>query len=573
MTDAYDQPAAGSDLPTASEVRELFEELRGEWSQRNSDYNWARQMYDGEHWDQSRNPPATGRYSLVANYIRPTVDGAIRDLFGRMPGIQVVPEGTDEPLRRKAEALEAVLYKSWMDNLAPVVFRRVAQNAALLRRGILYTWWDPKRTIVRFKSCAPENFYPVYDGADIVEAIYVTRVNTRLLKRRHPTVASMIHSDAGSDWVGTGVSDTSGGVTDALADDGAGRTMGTGGQTTVYDWFDNEGGWVRVMGEARIAQHLSIGEFPFVVIEDAVSGNEDEPRAAIEDIFELNQYLDQVISQQADIIRKYSNPTIIDAGSGQAPEVVKKTVQGEGGVLPIRKDGMVSYLNWQGTPPDITAQFERVRATLMDLGGRNEAAYGRTVTNQSGVMTNMALSPTVAAAQERMELFGLGLAKLNELILLTYEKNLRGGVIRASALRPRGAAMSGYVPVAGEIRGSDIAGWYHNRIKWPAVLRTDDPVYVQTEISKMTANPPVQSVYTTMENLGIEDVESERDRLQEQLQDPTWHPDRLSSAIEAAGALSQTALDPAFEGLAPGGPDMAMAAQAAGNPNRDTLAG
>lgn len=571
MTDSYEKPAAGSDLPTVSEVRELFEELRGEWSQRNADYNRARQMYDGEHWDQTTNPPAVGRYSLVANYIRPTVDGAVRDLFGRMPGMQVVPPGVDEMNRRKAEALEAVLYQSWMDNEAPLVFRRVAHNAILVRRGILYTWWDPKRSIVRFRSCAPENFYPVYDGHDVVEAIYVTRVNTRLLRRRHPTVADRIMPDAGSDWVGSGVASTESGVTDALGDEGSGRIMGTGGQTTVYDWFDAQGRWVRVMGDARIAQTLRIGQFPFVVVEDAVSGDEDEPRAAIEDVFELNQYLDQVISQQADIIRKYSNPTIIDAGSGQPPEVVKKTVQGEGGVLPIRKDGTVAYLNWQGTPPDITAQFERVRATLMDLGGRNEAAYGRTITNQSGVMTNMALSPTVAAAQERMSIFGLGLSHLNELILRTYEKNLGGATIKATALRPRGESLSVFAPIMGEITGTEIGGWYHNRIKWPAVLRTDDPVYVQTEISKMTANPPVQSVYTTMENLGIEDVESERDRLQEQLQDPVWHPDRLQSAIEAAGALSQTSLDPAFEGLAPDG--MGMAATAAGNPNRDLLAG
>lgn len=579
---AVEKPVIDSGLPTVSEVREAFAVLRADWSGRNGEYSRARRICRGEHWNAD-NPAERGRYSLVVNYVSPLIEGAVRDLFGRMPGIQVMPRTVEEPDRRLAEALEAALYQTWADNDAPIVFRRLAHNAVLLRRGILYNWWDPSRKIVRFKSCAPENFYPVMDGDDVAESIYVSRVSTRLLKRRYPSLADRIASDAGGEWESADgrPSAVSDGITDALGDGGGSRrTMVGGGQTTVYDWVDSTGGWVRVMSEARIASKLLIGRSPFITFEDAIAGDEGEPRARVEDIFELNQYLDRILSQHADIIHKYANPTVIDRGSGVDPAVAKRTIQGDGGYLPIRKDGEIGYLVWNGTPPDISAQYERVREAIMDIGGRNEAAYGRSMTNQSGVMTNMSMSPTVGAAAERMAVFGHGLARENEIILAFLEKNMAGDEIVARALRPRGPAMMSMMSIAGRFFGRDIGGWYHNRIKWPAVLRTDDPMYVQTELSKMVATPvPAQSVYTTMENLGIEDVEAELDRLQKQLEDPRMHPERLKSAIEAATALSGARLGPDMAGMGgvPGGggppPGLGSAAMAAGNPNAAALAG
>jgi hypothetical protein len=164
---------------SAVEVRELYRDLLAQYSARNAEYHVARERYNGRHWDPETNPEPNGRYSLTANYIRPTVDKSVEALVGTLPGIQVMPPGVDELARRIAEAEEALLYATWDVNDAELVFRRVAHNMVLLRRGLIYYWWDPTCMRVKFRSFAPDNYFPIYDGEDTVECVLVSRRNTR----------------------------------------------------------------------------------------------------------------------------------------------------------------------------------------------------------------------------------------------------------------------------------------------------------------------------------------------------------------------------------------------------------
>lgn len=556
----------------AQEVRSLYSELRASFSGRNEDYRIARDRYNGNHWDGVTLAAHPERYSLTLNYIRPTVDKVVRGIIGEMPGIQVMPPGTDDLARRLAEQEEAILYTAWEANNAPLVFRRVIHNMVLLRRGVLYYWWDARAKMVRFRSIAPDNYFPVYDGEDVVECIIVSRRNTRVLKQMYPDLADKIHSD---------------GETDAVIEDQryasatSGANMATEpltGTTIVLDWYNRDGDWVRVMGDAEHSANLSYGtgRVPVIEFQNNVRGDEREPGNEIDDIVELNQYLDQLISQGADIIKRYANPTIVDYGSGQDPQHIRDIIRTFGGVIPSRKDGKVAFLNWEGQPPDILNQRIAIMQAIHDLSGQPASAYGQTVTNQSGVMTNMSMTPSVATATDKQEVVGAGLILLNEDILRLYEKFMAGDTIKARGMRAKRPGLKRFEFFEVEITGSEIAGWYKNRIKWPSALRTDDPVFVQSEISKMTAQPPVQSVYTTAENLGIEDVEAELDRVKAQLEDPRFHPDRLAGAVDAAAALSEVPeLPPEMTGLDPGAsvtPDsMNTAAEGAGNPNRDQL--
>jgi hypothetical protein len=62
------------------------------------------------------------------------------------------------------------------------------------------------------------------------------------------------------------------------------------------------------------------------------------------------------------------------------------------------------------------------------------------------------------------------------------------------------------------------------------------------------------SLYTYLEKAGIEDVEAEIDRIQQQLEDPRLHPEVLKSAVDAAATVEGAGL-PGTElgGLAPDG--------------------
>jgi hypothetical protein len=567
---------------SAVEVRELYRDLLAQYSARNAEYHVARERYNGRHWDPETNPEPNGRYSLTANYIRPTVDKSVEALVGTLPGIQVMPPGVDELARRIAEAEEALLYATWDVNDAELVFRRVAHNMVLLRRGLIYYWWDPTCMRVKFRSFAPDNYFPIYDGEDTVECVLVSRRNTRELQRLYPSLKTQITPDEDSTGMlnegrqlpylpEMGESDASGIIRTPI-----------GGQTTVIDWYDRHGNWVRLMGDAEHSLNLAYGtgRVPIIEFNNNIFGDEREPRNDVDDIIELNQYLDQLISQQADVIRKYSNPTVVDYGSGQSPDAVKRIIQNpEGGVLPARKDARLEYLNWTGTPADFETQYQRVMSTIFDLSGKPASSYGQTMTNQSGVVTNLSLNPVTTNNAAKESLMGSAITKLNEDILRLYEKFSAGEVIEVRGMKPKRAGLTSQVYYEIGIKGKDISGWYKNRVKWPSALRTDDPVYVQNELAKMASDPPVQSIYTTLENLGVEDVEAELDRVKTQLEDPRFHPDRLSGAIEAANALQGTELPADMGGFTDvsgnGGIEdeelMNDAAVAGGSPNRDEL--
>jgi hypothetical protein len=114
------------------------------------------------------------------------------------------------------------------------------------------------------------------------------------------------------------------------------------------------------------------------------------------------------------------------------------------------------------------------------------------------------------------------------------------------------------------ITGEEIGGWYKNRIRWPSAIRVDDPVYIQNDLAQVTSDPPAKSLYTSMEDRGIEDVEAEMQRIGNELEDPRLHPDRLQAGIDAMGGAASAAPAPG-PGMGEGG-DLAGAMASTGAP-------
>ena len=570
---------------SVEDVRSLYRQLRGAYSKRNADYALNRGYYRGEHWGTEELPKPEGiRYTLTINYVRPTVDKSVQFLLGQMPGIQVMPRGVSPADRKQAERSEALLYYAWERNDAPIVFRRLALNALLLRLGWVYTWWDAGVGMARFRSIAPDNVYPVYDGEEIVQVVVVSRRLTSELRAKYPDLAANILPDVEGDDVidnnGSRFTRMMSGVAGALGfgrgyEENLDSKVSELAQTTVIDWFDRDGNWARVMGEAihQVNLGYGLGRVPLVPFQLTPGGDESELPSEVDAIAELNLYLDTLASQHADIIRRYANPTVIDEGSGQDPQDIRNAIQAEGGVIPVRLKANVRYLNWEGTPPDITEQYNRVLAAIYDLSGKPPSVYGQLVTNQSGVATNMALSPATASTEERQSMFGHGLIQLNEVLLRMYEK--MGGSLSVKGVRAKRPGSPLMIPYAEDFSGAEIDGWYVNRIKWPSVLRTDDPVFVQNEVAKKDAN--LQSTYSTMENIGIEDTEMELDRLRVELEDPVLHPEVMEASVNAATALMGAAVPDPMAALDPAtaatmDPGMVNAnAKAAGSPHTKQL--
>ena len=548
-----------------SQVMELYRTLRTQWQARNAEYDDARQRYNGVHWDAATNPEPANRYSLTLNYLKPFVDKSIQSLVGRIPAIQVMPSAVDEVARRHAEQLEGILYGTWMANDVPRVLFNLAWNSFVLRRGIAYVWWDPKAKLARFKSITPDHFYPEYDGDDIWRCVYVSRRNTDRLRSEYPKYAEEITPDGEMNYTPT-INDN---LFRATAKD----------QTTIIDVFGADGSHTRVMGDAVINRDLQypFKAIPFIEFPCYPQSGLAEPLNLISQLVELNQYLDQLVSQKADIIARYANPTILDTASGQSPEEIRRAVAAQGAVIPIRRDGTISLLNWTGTVPAIDEQITLILDTMFDLAGKPRASFGQTITNQSGIQTNLSLNPTLQSNEAHESVWGLALSQMNEYLLMIWEEFMKGDQI---SFRGRYSAPSGTQKIFDiSLMGRDIGGWYKNRIKWPSAVRTDDPVYVQNLLQQLQAQPfPAISLYTYLELMGIEDVEAEADRIGMQLEDPRFHPDRMTSTVEAMTKM-QGSMVPGMEGntedpgAVPGG-DAAFtdSMAAAGTPDQAMLA-
>lgn len=546
------------------EIMDLYVSLQSKWAGRNGEYDSARRRYNGEHWDPDTNPEPQNRYSLTLNYLKPFVDKSVQSLVGRMPAIQVMPSGTDAVSRRHAEMLEGVLYGTWQANDAQKHLFTAAWDSFVLRRGMLYLWWDPGKKMVRFKSVTPDNFYPEYDGEDMWRAVYTSRRNTDRLKKEYPELADDIHADSEMSMPPT--------ANDSLAH------ITAGDQTTVFDVFDIDGNHTRQMGEASYSRKLQypFKNIPFIEFPCFPQGGYAEPLNAIDQLVELNQYLDQLVSQKADIIARYANPTILDMASGQSPEDIRRAVAAQGAVIPIRRDGDIRLLNWAGTVPAIDEQITLVLDSLFDLAGKPRASFGQTITNQSGIVTNLSLNPTLQSNEAHETIWGASLSQLNEWILMLWEEFMKGDEI---SFRGRyGTQSGGQKAFDVTMAGKDIAGWYKNRMKWPSAVRTDDPVYVQNHLQQLQAQPfPALSLYTYLEEMGREDVEAEIDRIGQQLEDPRFHPDRMTAAAGAIGALQQNSV-PGTSGMpsqavVPGQDEaFSDSMAAAGSPDQQALA-
>lgn len=525
---------------TLEEVINLERTLRESWTTRNAEYDLARRRYFGEHWDAVTNPEPHNRYSLTLNYLKPFVDKSVQNLVGRIPAIQVNPPGVDQESRRLAERLEGVIYGTWEKNDMGQILQKTAWDSFVLRRGLIYIWWDSKKECVKFKNCTPEHFFPEYDGDHIYRTVYVQRRSTAALKDQYPELASKIEPDDP--------------MTYPLVEGSSLERRTLADQTTVIDVYTQDGDFYRAMGEAFFHQKLNLPweGVPFVEFPCYPVSGETEPLNLIDQLVELNQYLDQLVSQQADIIQRYANPVVVAKATGQSPESIRKAMGAPGAVIPVRADGDLSLLGWQGNIPAIDQQMQFVIDSLFDLGGFPRSAFGQQTSQETGTQTNMSLTPTIQSNEQHQSIWGQQLALLNTYILMLWEKNMSGQEISFQGSYKKASGTNKYYEVT--ITGDEINGWYKNCIKWPNAIRVDDPVFVQNLLQELTSQPPAISLYTYLEERGREDVEAEIDRIQQQLEDPRLHPDVLNSAVDAAATVQDAQLmGGEFGGLAPDG--------------------
>ena len=332
--------------------------------------------------------------------------------MGRQPGIQVMPVGVDYAAREHAEKLEGVLYATWDYSNAHELFQRIAWDGFVLRRGVLWYGWVPKDKMVKYHYVSPDDFYPEYDGDDIYHCVLVHRRHIEALKRDYPEFADKLEPDNSGET--------------ALIYGQDQPRMNQTNYITVYDYYDSDCNWVRIAGD-YILNKANLGyktkEVPFIEFPYNPSNGNREPRNGIDQLVELVQYLSQLISQKADIIRTYANPTVLDVMSGQAPEEIRRAVAAEGSVLASRPGRQYPLPQLGRLRPRASMSKSRSSWTSSStsLASRVPRSAKRSRTSPVWSPTSR-LTPTLQSNEAQETIWGKRLSLLNRRTLELVEK-------------------------------------------------------------------------------------------------------------------------------------------------------
>jgi len=304
-------------------------------------------------------------------------------------------------------------------------------------------------------------------------------------------------------------------------------------------WTDND--YLLTVG-GRIVENDTnpYKRIPYVVIPNIDSGEGPEGLSDVDALVAvnnqtgLNNHLNWLLSDNFYVLRRLADPTLIwEMPPPNSADVIAGIIGG-GGMLPSRLGGKIYYLAYPGQPQDMALMMDRLRAAGIEVVGLNETAFSGQ--SQGSIQTGPSLEinftnvlSTLSAKQKQWE---VGLKRLNSMMLKLMSDEGDIGVVdnpSATTRAQRSMQLNGR---------KDVGAHREVKITWPGLLPKDDMAAAQLELQKHQQG--VQSIYTTLENLGFDFPDDELERIRQEMQDENLHPQQQANLGRAQAAL-QTA--------------------------------
>ena len=278
-------------------------------------------------------------------------------------------------------------------------------------------------------------------------------------------------------------------------------------QANIIKYYDkNE---LVILQDGKEVQRIEhdFGFLPVVFGQNRVKPHYLEGIGDLEQASGLQQYLNELMSWNADIIEYMANPIqVIKGYTGD------KLPTGPGAQWQLGKDMDASFLLWPGSPPDVERMLSTVQRAIEDLTFLGDATFGRNIpSGTSGSAVKSLLSGIQAAFLRKQVTMGTMYKKANEVIFRIIEKYWANKEFTLRGTK-RGTT---YIET---MTGKEIAGNYRTQVIWaPGIL--DQSSRVDLEITKLNAK--LQSRRTAMENVGIispnDELELIRNEIEEEL--------------------------------------------------------
>jgi|LGOV01.1.fsa_nt_gb hypothetical protein len=452
---------------TVSEIISAYETLKNKFQERNSGFKILRAAYDGTYGQTGEEEGIVLIYNLLNSAVHRYVDYLVA-----LPDIRVTPPGEKPKDQEFADKLEKALYGVWEDNFMDIKLQEMSFNQSLLGMTVLHCRPDPKAlSKITIDSCIPEYFYPKTNSSNYKKYDYVLYFSPDLTMetREHPTEEGGVDGD-------------------------------------LQYWDENMFVLIRNNKVVQEFEH-GLGFVPWIVAQNRISPNKVCGSSDLEQAVGLMDYLNTLFSFKADIIEWAADPPLVVSGSALKPSEI---MRGPHSVNVIEAEAKMTFLQWQGNPPDVDNQIMLTQKAIQDMLGLSEPAWGRHLPSGiSGATIRESMGGSGARISAKQLLLGRMFVELNGQILRSLEKVYPNDDLKFHGIR-RGA------PFSIIMKGKEIKEHTRNRVIWKPG-NFDYANKLSTELQKMGAG--IQSKITTMENLGIEQPMDEIKRIKQDIMD------------------------------------------------------
>lgn len=545
--DTLDTPSPSIGFDEQSAVDE-FRRLKQQGQGRNNNYYLLRQAVKGRfRWP--RNWPAHIE-KLKHNLLKPITERFATFMMGKEFTFNVDRPNSLE-FRDSAEKTEKILERLMDLSRSGVQFEMGAKTGTQLGRTIfrIYRHGKPGAEYAKFSFCQPDYFYgiPASDDAlgewstvyysyplDIDEAkrIYGPKpFKTEAEVNNQARYDTLPERQSAEDWQSAKSRRIP--VLEAWTKDSymlqvGGITLFNG--ANPYVWSDSGEGFI-----------------PFVVIENVRNSGDGIGESDIEQARELNEFYNYLLSRKHHMVSRWLTPTIVWEGGPQNYASILASVLTNGGAVRTRLGSRLSLLAHDRANPSVTELEATLRQAILETSGMSELALQGTTSGS--INTGPALAaqyqPVLATVDKKRTSWEDGLIFLFS-AMLQIQEDIGDSKVLGMAVVGSQEKSENSLPVSQEdadagkeslggvlvpLSGSDINGLRKVTINWPGVLPKDSEATSRLEMEKVERG--LQSVYTTLEKLGVKFPDDEIARIRAENEDPSLKGALVAEQVKA----------------------------------------
>ena len=491
--------------PSESFIRGQYSYLKTMFGERNGEYRTLRRIFDGKFASKQEADARTGailsdRISMIYNIANATVRRYM-DSMSAPPRLESVPEGFELEDIERADKRTKFLEYVYQCNGMNIKLMQAAYYQSLLDKAIFNVRPAPHlKHKIRIELCVPDFYFPITRGDDWQHPVAVI-YGFRQFKKQSLQFPNPM------------------------------EFTGTEEFTDVIEYWDAN--WfIRLEDGVSMVIPHNLGLIPFFESHNLPIPHRFRGQGDVDQAVGLNEYLNTLMSAMGDMISYAAAPIAVVRGTKVGGTNLPFEPRA---VWELERDAQVGFLQWTGAPPSVEAQILRTIQAIEDTTGVSSPAFGREIpSGTSGNAVRSLLAGFNTRLGTKQQMLGDCLTSMNECILLMAEKMFPNEPFRIVGENVAPGKSLGKKKMY-EVRPSEFQGWYRNRV----VFSPLDPssTYFQ-EMDKFAKG--IQSRYSTMKALGVQNVWDELERIRMERLDEAEHQNNLGLASKGEFARPQS---------------------------------